>query len=173
MVQRLQGDECKCGRPPGGELSLNLKTTMEWFTLDEELIAEAFNEREAEKLQETRHSLPADPVPGICAGLAARVRQSVLAGGRCRLQGTELEIPLCLRNEATALLRVKLLTRFALSITEERKREAEVAEQLLTAIAKGEYPLPDDTVAAAPTYHGRPHRWCHPGMGGVMRRGCR
>ena len=141
---------------------------MEWFTLDEELMAEAFNEREAQQLQETRHSLPADPVPGICRGLAARVRHCVLAGGHCRLQGTEGDIPLCLRNEATAILRVKLLTRFALSITEERKREAEAAEQRLDAIARGEYPLPDDTVAAAPTYHGRPLRWQSPHSGGIM-----
>ena len=141
---------------------------MEWFTLSEELIAEAFNEREAQQLQETRHSLPADPVPGICRGLAARVRHCVLAGGRCRLRGTEADIPQCLRNEATAILRVKLLTRFALSITEERKREAEAAEQRLDAIAKGEFPLPDDTVAAAPTYHGRPLRWKTPHGGGIM-----
>ncbi len=141
---------------------------MEWFTLDEELIAEAFNEREAQQLQETRRSLPADPVPGICRGLAARMRNAVLAGGRARLQGAVTDIPLCLRNEATAILRVKLLTRFALSVTEERKREAEAAEQRLDAIAKGEYPLPDDTVAAAPTYHGRPLRWKTPHGGGIM-----
>lgn len=141
---------------------------MEWFTLDEELIAEAFNEREAQQLQETRHSLPADPVPGICRGLAARVRQSVQAGGRCRLQGAESEIPLCLRNEATAILRVKLLTRFALSITEERKREAEAAEGRLDAIAKGEIPFADETAAAGPAYYGRKRHRRQPSHGGIM-----
>lgn len=141
---------------------------MEWFTLDEELIAEAFNEREAQQLQETRRSLPADPVPGICRGLAARMRNAVLAGGRAHLPADALAVPMALRGEATSILRVKLLTRFALSITEERKREAEAAEQRLDAIAKGEYPLPDDTVAAAPTYHGRPLRWKTPHGGGIM-----
>ena len=141
---------------------------MEWFTLDEELIAEAFNEREAQQLQETRHSLPADPVPGICRGLAARVRHCVLAGGRCRLSGTEADIPQCLRNEATAILRVKLLTRFALSITEERKREAEAAEQRLDAIAKGEIPFADETAAAGPAYYGRKRHRRQPSHGGIM-----
>lgn len=141
---------------------------MEWFTLSEELIAEAFNEREAQQLQETRHSLTADPVPGICRGLAARVRQSVLAGGRCRLQGTEGDIPQCLRNEATAILRVKLLTRFALSITEERKREAEAAEQRLDAIAKGEIPFAEETPAARPAYYGRKRHRRQPQNGGIM-----
>ncbi len=141
---------------------------MDYFTLDDALLAEAFNEKEAASLLQTRRSLPADPVPGICAGLAARMRNAVLAGGRAHLPADVLAVPMALRGEATAILRVKLLTRFALAITEERKREAEAAESRLDAIAKGEYPLPDDSVAAAPTYHGRPLRWQSPQGGGIM-----
>ena len=141
---------------------------MDWFTLDDALIAEAFNEKEAASLLQTRHLLPADPVPGVCQGLAARIRNCVLAGGRARLPEDAAAVPMALRSEATAILRVKLLTRFALSITEERKREAEAAEQRLDEIARGEYPLPDDRVSATPSYHGRPLRWKSPQGGGIM-----
>ena len=58
---------------------------MDFFTLDDALLTEAFNEKEAASLLQTRRSLPADPVPGICAGLAARMRNAVLAGGRAHL----------------------------------------------------------------------------------------
>lgn len=141
---------------------------MEWFPLDDALIGEALNPKEEEAVLRLRGEAAADPVPGICRGLAARIRNCVLSGGRARLQGGETEIPMALRGEATAILRVKLLTRFALSITEERKREAEAAEQRLDGIARGEYPLPDGTVAATPTYHGRPLRWQSPQGGGIM-----
>lgn len=141
---------------------------MDWFTLGEELLTEAFNETEAAKLLPMRRSLPADPVPGICAGVAARVRAAVVAGGRCRVPEDAAAVPMALRGEATSLLRVKLLTRFALSITEERRREAEAAEARLDAIAKGEIPFADGHVAARPTYAGRPLRWQSPQSGGIM-----
>ena len=141
---------------------------MEWFKLDDALIAEGFNEKEAESLLQTRYHLPADPVPGICQGLAARIRNCVLAGGRARLPEEAAAVPMALRSEATAILRVKLLTRFALSITEERKREAEAAEQRLDAIARGEIPFVDSTPAARPAYYGRKRHRRQPASGGIM-----
>lgn len=145
------------------------KREMEWIRLDASLIAEGLNEKEAAHLLQLRSG--ADPVPGICAGLAARIRAAVAAGGRCHLQGGADSIPAALRGEAVALLVVKLLVRYAINISDPRKSEAEKAEGRLDAIAKGELPLTDDGVAAAPTYTGRPQRWCHPGAGGVMRKG--
>ncbi len=141
---------------------------MDFFTLDDALLAEAFNEKEAASLLQTRRSLPADPVPGICAGLAARMRNAVLAGGRAHLPADALAVPMALRGEATAILRVKLLTRFALAITEERKREAEAAENRLDAIAKGEIPFVDATPAARPAYYGRKRHRRQPQNGGIM-----
>lgn len=141
---------------------------MMWVELDESLIAEAFNNKEAEAIQHGRESALSDPVPGILAGLAARIRAAVLACGRVRLRGGEFSIPQALRNEATAILRLKLLVRFSLTVTEERKREAELAEQRLDAIAKGEMPLAEDVVHHRPTYKGRPRRWDSPQKGGVM-----
>lgn len=141
---------------------------MTWVELDETLIAEAFNAKEEAAIQQGREGVPVDPVPGILAGLAARIRASVLACGRVRLRGGESSIPQALRNEATAILRLKLLVRFALAVTDERKREAEVAEERLDAIAKGEIPLAEDVVHHKPTYKGRPHRWDSPQRGGLM-----
>lgn len=142
---------------------------MDWITLDAGLIAEGLNEKEAAHVLQLRSG--ADPVPGICAGLAARIRAAVAAGGRCRLQGGEDSIPAALRGEAVALLVVKLLVRYAIAVSEPRKLEAEKAEERLDAIAKGELPLTDDGVAAAPTYSSRPQRWGQPSAGGVMRKG--
>lgn len=143
---------------------------MQWMPLNEALLPEAFAARELETLTEARHNAPQDPVPGICAGLAARIRNAVLAGGRAGLSGSkgENDIPLALRGEAAAILRYKLLVRFALAVTDERKEEAARAEQRLDDIAKGVYPLPDDTVATSPTYHGRAHCWRIPSGGGIM-----
>lgn len=142
---------------------------MTWVELNETLISEAFNAKEAAAIQQGREGVPVDPVPGILAGLAARIRASVLACGRVRLRGGESSIPQALRGEATAILRLKLLVRFALAVTDERKREAEAAEERLDAIARGEYPLAEDVISTRPTYHGRPHRWRSPWKGGLMR----
>lgn len=143
---------------------------MEWVRVDEALIAEGFNPTEQKAISQGRAiGEAADPVPGICSGVASRVRAAVLAGGRlAHMAPDALSIPNALRGEATAILRVRLLTRFALSITEERKREAEAAEARLDSIAKGEIPLADDAVQQTPTYHGRPHRWKNPEAGGIM-----
>lgn len=143
---------------------------MTWVPLDETLIAEAFDKREAAAVLAGRTAAAADPVPGIMAGLAARIRAAVAACGRVRMRGRdETYIPLALRGEAVAILRLKLLVRFALVVTDERKREAETAEERLNAIARGEIPLADDVISARPTYHGRPHRWRSPWKGGLMR----
>lgn len=141
---------------------------MTWGELDERLIAEAFNNKEAVAIQQGRDSASVDPVPGVLDGLAARIRAAVLACGRVRLRGGDRSIPQALRGEATAILRLKLLVRFALAVTDERKREAELAEQRLDAIARGELPLAEDVVHHLPTYKGRPQRWQSPRRGGVM-----
>jgi len=145
------------------------KRLMDWIKLDAGLIAEGLNDAEAARLLQLRGG--ADPVPGICAGLAARIRAAVAAGGRCRLQGDESSIPAALRGEAVAIIVVKLLVRYAMNISEPRKLEAERAEERLDAIAKGELPLTDDGIAAAPSYASRPQRWSQPAGGGVMRKG--
>ncbi len=142
---------------------------MEWIKLDGSLINEGLNEKEAAHLLQLRSA--GDPVPGICAGLAARIRAAVVAGGRAKLQGEADSIPAALRGEAVAILTVKLLVRYAINVSEARQKAADRAEERLDAIAKGELPLADDAVAVTPTYHGRPQRWSQPGMGGVMRKG--
>lgn len=141
---------------------------MQWSTLTEDALAEAFNAKEAEAVVRLRAEAAVDPVPAIIGAVAARVRSAVLSGGRCRLCGGDGDIPAALRGEAVAILRMRLLTRFALSVTEERKEEATRAEQRLDDIAKGVLPFAADTVAAAPTYHGRPQRWNTPPHGGLM-----
>lgn len=139
---------------------------MDWIAITPELINEGLTHTEATALLNARSD--ADPVPGLCQGLAARIRQAVLAGGRTSLHGSQLDIPAALRLDAVAILRYKVLTRLALTISEDRRLEAQAAEARLDAIARGEVPLADDRVQQVPTYHGRPHRWTNPAAGGVM-----
>ena len=142
---------------------------MEWIAVDESLVAEGFNPAEQQAVAQGRAIDPAaDPVPGICSGVAGRVRAALMACGRVRMPADEGTIPNALRGEATAILRVRLLTRFALSITEERKREAEAAEARLDAIARGEIPFAEEVSFRRPTFHGRAARWASPGVGGIM-----
>lgn len=141
---------------------------MNWSTLTEDALAEAFNAKEAEAVRRLRTEGELDPVPGIISAVAARVRSAVLSGGRCRLSGGDNDIPAALRGEAVAILRMRLLCRFSLSVTEERKAESDRAEQRLDDIAKGVLPFAADNVAAAPTYHAKPQRWQTPQGGGLM-----
>lgn len=161
---------------------------MTWFPLNADLVNEALNPQEAAAVLQRRRAaaegsgvasgLPGhaealaeavDPLPGICSGIAARIRAAVLGGGRSSLGGAdETYIPNALRGEATAILRLKLLTRYALNVTEDRRREAEEAEKRLDAIQRGELPLADGAVVNRPTYHNRPNRWKPSTAGGVM-----
>lgn len=145
---------------------------MMWIACDRELLSEALNGKERAAVESARAKDDSDFVPGICAGLAARIRAAVLANGRSKLRGGKGDIPNALRNEATAILRLKVLIRYALAVTEERKAEAREAEARIDAIAKGELPFIDeedsDQSAPPPTYHARPRRWDSPHRGGVM-----
>lgn len=139
---------------------------MQWVTLNADMLAEAFQETECQDLLALRST--ADPVPGICAGIAARIRAAVQANGRTQLAGGECDIPQALRGEAVAILRVQVLTRYDMTISDPRRDAATAAEARLDAIAKGEYPLAMDAVATKPTYHARKQRWGQPGSGGLM-----
>ncbi len=142
---------------------------MSWFTLNEELLHEAFQDKECADLLALRAH--ADPVPGICKGLAARIRQAILANGRGGVQGEETDIPMALRPVAVALLRVAVLTRYNLSISEDRRTSAREAEERLRGIEKGEIPFATSAVATRPTYHSRPQRWGRSGSGGMLPSG--
>ncbi len=139
---------------------------MDWVTLNEDLLHEAFQDKECTQLLSLREH--GDPVPGLCEGLAARIRAAVLANGRSGLQGGTCDIPQALRGEAVAILRLKVLTRYNLNVSEDRRQEAREAESRLDAIARGEYPLATSTVASSPTYHSRRQRFGSPGTGGLL-----
>lgn len=141
--------------------------TMEWIELDETLLAEAFQERECAELLALRSS--ADPVPGICRGIAARIRAAVQANGRCVLDGSESSIPQALRSEAVALLRLKILIRYNLNVSDDRRQDAQKADERLDAIARGDMPFAgDSTPAARPAYYGRKRTRRQPPNGGIM-----
>lgn len=141
---------------------------MDWTNCDATLLTEAFNATELAKVTQRRSQEEADPVPGICAGIAARCREAVAATGRVALPAPAASIPASLRCEAAAMLRYKLLVRYDLNVTEGRRREAEAADERLDKIARGETPLTDDTVMTTPSYHGRPLRWNSPQNGGLI-----
>ncbi len=139
---------------------------MDWIEINEDLLHEAIQEKECEELLKKRSH--ADPLPGIYAGLAASIRSAILANGRGRLQGSKLAIPQSLRGEAVALLRLQVLLRYNLTISEDRREAARSAEAKLSAIARGEQPFASSAVATRSTYHSRRQRFGQPGTGGLL-----
>lgn len=146
----------------------------EWIQLGPAALVDTLNPAELEALAPYRGAEAQDPVPGIARGIAARIRSAVAAGGRLPLPDSagdpaaDCRIPAALYNEACAILRLKLLLRYALAVTQERKAEADAAEQRIDAVAKGEIPLASGPVATAPTYHARPPRWGFSRQGGIL-----
>lgn len=142
----------------------------EWIALGADALNDALNPTELAALSPVRGKEAQDPVPGIARGITARIRSAVAAGGRtCPPAGTdESYIPAALYNEACAILRLKLLLRYALTVTPERKAEAEAAEARIDAVAKGEIPLAGGPVASAPTYEARRKNWGFTHHGGIM-----
>lgn len=140
----------------------------EWIALGPAALVDALNPTETDALAPYRGAEAQDPVPGIARGITARIRSAVAAGGRLACPPQEDLIPAALYNEACAILRLKLLVRYALAVTAERKAEADAAEARIDAVAKGEIPLAGGPVATAPTYHARPKNWGFSQSGGIL-----
>lgn len=83
--------------------------------------------------------------------ITAIVREAVAANKANRLPGGNT-IPRSLRPAALDIAAVRLLKRFALSVTEERKAAADAAYQRLDAVRKAEFPVLDESgqIPAAP-----------------------
>lgn len=141
---------------------------MEWVTVDAALAEEGLSAAELAAVSNCGADWQA-ALQGVCMGLAARVRNACMASGRVQaLDPRPVAVPAALRAEVVDVLRYRLLLRFALRVTDERKEAATAAEARLDALARGEYPLVDSPAAAAPTYHGRPHRFQSPQRGGLL-----
>ncbi|WP_343015277.1 hypothetical protein, partial [Akkermansia muciniphila] len=109
-------------------------------------------------------------IPGILAETAATIRSRIASGGRTRLQGSPDCIPAELMAEAGAIVRYRVLVRFALAMTDERKAEWQHANDVLKELSSGSYVITDDASDKTPSphYSGRPIRWGMSRHGGVM-----
>lgn len=132
-----------------------------WQKLTDEVLTEALNGRELAALTAKRQSESSDPMPGILAGVAARIRGCIRAGGRVRLRGGEDTIPTALWTVATDLVRYQALLRFALGMTDERKLAYQEALKQLEDVAAGRFVLADEGTpkTPAPAWEGRKRRF--------------
>ena len=132
-----------------------------WKKLTDEVITEALNGAELATLTTKRRGENTDAVPGILAGVAARIRGCIRAGGRSPLRGDDHTIPTALWMAATDIVRYQVLLRYAISISEPRKLAYEQALKLLDDVAAGRFVLADEGTpkTPAPAWQGRKRRF--------------
>lgn len=132
-----------------------------WQKLTDEVLTEALNSHELSVLTAKRKGEQTDPVPGILAGVAARIRGCIRAGGRVRLHVGEDFIPSALWTIATDIVRYQVLLRFALGMTDERKLAYQEALKTLEDVATGRFVLADDSTpkSPSPAWQGRKRRF--------------
>ena len=94
-----------------------------WTPLTETILNQVLNAGELASVTRDRAQVQPDPIPGILAETAATIRSRIASGGRTRLQGSPDCIPAELMAEAGAIVRYRVLVRFALAMTDERKAE--------------------------------------------------
>ncbi len=157
---------------PGAELrprNLPKGKTM-WEPLTEDVLNQVLNAGELASVTRDRAQVQPDPIPGILAETAATIRSRIASGGRTKLQGGPDCIPGELMAEAGAIVRYRVLVRFALAMTEERVGEWKHANEVLRELSSGSYVIADDASGKTPSphYSGRPPRWGMSRHGGVM-----
>lgn len=141
-----------------------------WKDLNDEVLAAGLNARELISVTRDRENMTPDPIPGIIGETAAVIRSRISSGGRTRLQGSSYSIPEELMAVAGALVRYRVLTRFALNVTEDRQAEWKHANEVLRELSSGSYVITEDATdkTPGPHYSGRPPRWGMKRHGGVM-----
>ena len=83
-----------------------------------------------------------DPIPALLQDVIGRIRADISASGKWPLSANASTIPAELRGAACALILEALQGRIpALRLTDDQKRSADQARELLRRIAKGEQPV--------------------------------
>lgn len=105
-----------------------------WVPLTQDCLGQVFNDSELAtlKAKATDAALEAE-----LGDMVAAVRQAVAQNRGNRLSADQGLIPRSLRAPALDILALRLLKRYALKATEERRTQAERAQDLLKAIAEG------------------------------------
>lgn len=113
---------------------------MHWLTLTPADLSSVFNAQELAACTKGEY-IPF--VQDTLADITAMVREAVAANRANRLAPGD-SIPRSLRPAALDLAALRLLKRFALAVTEERKHAAELAEERLDKVRKAEIPVLDE-----------------------------
>lgn len=133
-----------------------------WTPITVDDLAQVFDARELETLQDAAHEAC---VSDILADAVAVVREAIANNPSNTLDADTTTIPRTLRGTALDLIAIRLLKRFALVVTDERRQAADQAQAKLDAIARAEFrvispdgtiPVPDymrpEIVAPSPAY---------------------
>ncbi len=105
-----------------------------WVTLTPADIAAVLVHSERDTVLSPAHG---SAVKTVCEDVICLVREAVASNRANRMSADPARIPRSLRPAALDIIRLRLLTRFALSVTEERQEAAERAEQELEAVRTG------------------------------------
>lgn len=105
-----------------------------WIPLTQDCLAQVFNEAELATL---KAKAPAAALEAELGDMVAAVRQAVAQNRGNRLPADAALIPRSLRGPALDILALRLLKRYALKATDERRTQAERAQDLLKALAEG------------------------------------
>lgn len=109
-----------------------------WVTLSARDLSDVFNGAELDAVTRGEY-LPF--VEDALADVTAQVREAVATNKANRLAAAADSIPRSLRPAALDIVALRLLKRFALSVTEERKKAAEDAAAVLEAVRRAERPV--------------------------------
>lgn len=141
-----------------------------WEPLTEDVLNQVLNAGELATVTRDRAQVQPDPIPGILAETTATIRSRIASGGRTKLQGGADCIPAELMAEAGAIVRYRVLVRFALAMTEERIADWKHANEVLRELSSGSYVIAEDASGKTPSPHytGRRSRWGMSRRGGVM-----
>lgn len=113
-----------------------------WVPLTVADLSSVFN---AEELAAVSKGEALPFVQDTLGDITAIVREAVAANKANRLSADCALIPRSLRPAALDIAAVRLLKRFALAVTDERKAAADAAYQRLDAVRKAECPVLDES----------------------------
>lgn len=111
-----------------------------WVTLSAADLSDVFNADELDAVTRGEYLPYAE---NALADVTAQVREAVATNRANRLDPAADTIPRSLRAAALDIVALRLLKRFALSVTDERKKAADDAAAVLDAVRRAERPVLD------------------------------
>lgn len=149
-----------------------------WTALTADAAKAGLNKSERDGLlrAEAAETETTDVISGMIADLTSEVRVNVSSSGRSVLSADRTLIPQCLAPAACDILRWRILSRWAVTVSEARTKSWEAANSMMQAVRRGEITIPrpdggeeQPDKRARPYYNsGRSLKWGPRASKGIM-----